>query len=228
MLLAHARETMTRRALLLFALALTVIAAPILSHPALAETPTQPRFETHAAFFSAEMQLPETLDPQVFAEDAASPAAIGPQGISHVAGLRNAYLSDPASTPLYNAHGHPLHMTLGQWLGAKGIVSLTPQSDGREHVSIELTGLVPNGVYSVFEVHFDQSPVGFTPLDGSAKRNTFRADGSGHASLQLDAPAVMTHDNAVLVVYHADGRSWGMQRGAIGVRAHHQLIARLP
>jgi hypothetical protein len=39
---------------------------------------------------------------------------------------------------------------------------------------------------------------------------------------------VLTHDNAVLVVYHADGRSWGMQRGTLGVAAQHQLIARLP
>ena len=228
MLLVHAHESMTRRAHLLLAFTLTAIATPFISHPALAETQTQLRFETHAAFFSTEMKLPETLDPQVFVEDSASQAAVGPQGIAHVAGLRNAHLSDPASTSLYTAKHRPLHMTLGQWLGATGVVSLTPLSDAREHVSIELTGLVPNGLYSVFENHFDQSPVGFTPLDGSAKRNTFRADKSGHASLQLNTPAVMTHDNAVLVVYHADGRSWGMQRGAIGVKAQHQLIARLP
>lgn len=212
---------------MLFALALTALATPFAAHPALADTPTELPFQTHAAFFSAEVHLPDTLDPQVFVADAASPAAVGPQGIRHVAGVRNARLTDSPSTPLYNAQHRPMHMTLGQWLGAKGVVSLDPQ-DGHEHVSIELTGLVPNGLYSLFENHFDQSPIGFTPLDGNAQHNTFRADKTGHASVQLDTPDLMTHDNAVLLVYHADGRSWGMQRGMLGVAAQHQLIARLP
>jgi hypothetical protein len=219
---------MTRHARMLLALALTALSTPFAAHDALADTPAPLAFETHAAFFSAETQLPAVLDPQVFVADTASPAAVGPQGIAHVAGVRNAHLDDAPSTPLYDAKHRPLHMTLGHWLGAKGVVSFAALPDGREHVSIELTGLVPNGLYSVFENHFDQSPVGFTPLDGRAEHNTFRADKSGHAALQLDAPAALTHDNAVLVVYHADGRSWGLQRGAIGVTAQHQLIARLP
>ncbi|MEX3937745.1 hypothetical protein AB4Y32_39590 [Paraburkholderia phymatum] len=219
---------MTQRARTLFALSLTAIATFFVSHHALAGSPQQLAFETHAAFFSAETQLPAVLDQQVFVADASSPAAVGPQGIAHVAGVRNAHLSDPPSIPLYDARHHPLHITLGHWLGANGDVSLAEQPDGRERLSIELKGLVPDGLYSLFENHFDQPPVGFTPLDGSAERNTFRADRLGRALLQLDAPSVLTHDNAVLVVYHADGRSWGMQRGAIGVTAQHQLIARLP
>jgi hypothetical protein len=213
---------------MLFALALTAIATSFVSHRALADSSQKLSFETHAAFFSAETQLPAVLDPQVFVADASSPAGVGPQGIAHVAGVRNARLSDPPLIPLYDAQHHPLHITLGRWLGASGVVSLAARPDGRERVSIQLKGLVPDGLYSLFENHFDQSPVGFTPLDGSAERNTFHADRSGRASLQLDAPDVLTHDNAVLLVYHADGRSWGMQRGAIGVKAQHQLIARLP
>ncbi|MFC5429767.1 hypothetical protein ACFPTO_13310 [Paraburkholderia denitrificans] len=48
----------------------------------------------------------------------------------------------------------------------------------------------------------------------------------GNAVLTTIAPAPLTHDNAVLVVYHSDGKSHGKLRGDIGVTAHHQLIAR--
>ena len=33
--------------------------------------------------------------------------------------------------------------------------------------------------------------------------------------------------NAILVVYHSDGKTHGTSRGAIGVTAHHQLIAKV-
>jgi hypothetical protein len=199
-----------------------------IAHAASAQTPTQLKFDTHAAFFSAETHLADPLDPQVFVADSNAPAAVGPQGIAHVAGVRNAQLNDSPSTPLFNARNRSLDFTLQNWLGATGTVTLTPTADGHETVDIELTGLVPRGLYSVFENHFDQSPVGFTPLDGAGKANTFRADETGHAHLVVNSPNVLTHDNAVLVVYHADGHAWGKRRGAIGVTAQHQLIARLP
>ncbi|WP_239483024.1 hypothetical protein [Paraburkholderia sp. C35] len=193
-----------------------------------AQTPAQLQFDTHAAFFSAETPLASPLDPQVFVADAGAPAAVGPQGIAHVAGVRNARLSDAPATPLYDAQDRPLHFTLQRWLGATGTVTLTPAAQGHETVGIDLTGLVPNGLYSAFENHFDQSPIGFTPLDGAGTANTFRADATGHAHVSVDSPNVLTHDNAVLIVYHADGRAWGTERGALGVAAQHQLIARLP
>ncbi|KJK11420.1 hypothetical protein UB46_41105, partial [Burkholderiaceae bacterium 16] len=122
--------------------------------------------------------------------------------------------------------GVPLNMSLGAWLNAKGQVILTPRPNGREKVTVILSGLKPHGHYSLFENHFDQKPVGFTPLDGNGTDNDFVADAEGKAVLTTVSPTTITHNNAVLVVYHSDGKTHGRMRGEIGVNAHHQLIAR--
>lgn len=183
-------------------------------------------FVTHAAYFSNETQQAVPLDPQVFLTNPAALAATGPQGIKHIAGVRNALIADAQDLPIMNANGQSLDMSLGAWLSAKGKVTLSPLADGKEKVTVTLSGLKPNGSYSLFKNHFDQKPIGFTPLDGKGTRNNFIASAEGEATVTLIAPAVLTHDNAVLVVYHSDGIQHGMSRGAIGVDAHHQLIAR--
>ena len=103
---------------------------------------------------------------------------------------------------------------------------MTPQPDGRERVTVILSGLKPHGRYSLFENHFDQKPVGFTPLDGNGTDNNVVANAEGKAVLTTMSPTAITHDNAVLVVYHSDGKTYGKLRGDIGINAHHQLIAR--
>jgi len=185
-------------------------------------------FETHAAFFSREVASPTVIDPQVFVRDESAPAERHWQGIEHIAGVRNAHADDPGSSEIYTAEGLPLDMTLEQWLQARGSVTLVPRADGREDVTVVLHGLKPGGHFSVFENHFDQKPVGFTPVDGTGTGNSFAADSQGSGTVSMIAPAQMNHANAVLVVYHSDNTDHGTERGAIGVTAHHQLIARLP
>jgi len=82
------------------------------------------------------------------------------------------------------------------------------------------------GQYSLFENHFDQQPIVLTPLDGEGTDNNFVANAQGEAVATTVAPAVLTRDNAVLLVYHSDGKVHGKARGDVGVDAHHQLIAR--
>lgn len=183
-------------------------------------------FVTHAKFFSSEMHQEPALDPQVFVADSAASAGVGPQGISHVAGVQNARIADAGDLPIVNALDKPLAMSLADWLGASGEVVLTPAANGHEKVTVILSHLKPGGHYSLFENHFDQKPVGFTPLDGSGENNNFVADATGTAVVTTIAPQPLTHDNAVLVVYHSDGKSHGSSRGKIGIDAHHQLIAR--
>ena len=186
--------------------------------------PTRLPLVTHAAFFSSETKLSPVLDPQVFVREAASPAAVGPQHIARVAGFRNALVTDPRDSELYTAMGARLDgFTLGSWLDASGSVELAGTQ-----IAVDLAGLRPGGLYSLFENHFDESPVGFTPLDGSGTSNTVVADAQGRAHLAVTAPRMLTHDNAVLVVYHSDGMAHGASRGTIGVNAHHQLIVRIP
>jgi hypothetical protein len=182
----------------------------------------------HSKFFSIEAKLPKVLDPHVFIAQADAPAAIGAQGIAHLAGFRTAYSDDPDNSALFTAQGKPLGFNLGTWFAASGTVLLEPFSDGRERITVDMANLLPGGTYDFFENHFDERPVGFTPLDGTATTNGFVAGADGRAHITLIAPKVLTHDNAVLLIYHSDGKTNGASRGGIGVTAHHQLVARIP
>jgi hypothetical protein len=186
-------------------------------------------FAVHAAFFSAETHQPKPIDPHVFVRDPSAPAAAGPQNIQHIAGVRPAVIEqDPKSTALVNAKGDPLGFDLGEWLGAEGVVTISPTANGAVEISAQFSHLRPEGHYSLFENHFDQQPVSFTPLDGVGKTNDFVASKDGSSKIQVLAPQALTHANAVLLVYHSDKTSHGDQRGDIGINAHHQLIARIP
>lgn len=184
-------------------------------------------FVPHSAFFSVEAKQAGLIDPQAFVADSAAPAATGPQGIAHAAGFRPAFGVDDPRWALVNAQGKPLGFTLAEWFGAHGSVTLTPGPTSTT-VAFELAGLKPNGLYSFFENHFRPDGVTFTPLDGNAKTNTFRASARGTASGTIVAPGPITHAEAVLLVYHSDDIDHGMERGQIGVTAHHQLIVRVP
>jgi len=196
------------------------VAAAALLHPAGARAaePLQLDFVTHAGFFSQETKQPNALDPQVFARDGAAPAAVGPQGIAHVAGFRPLLLSDPKDTQVSTAKGKPLGFTAGKWLGATGHVTVTPAANGGAEIVASFEGLN----------HFDTKPVSFTPLDGKGTHNSFKAGRDGSASVKVRSPQMPTGVNAVLLVYHSDGKSHGESRGDLGVNAHHQLIAKIP
>lgn len=191
-----------------------------------AASPLKMDFVTHAAFFSAEFKQPKALDPQVFIHDAAAQAATGPQGIKHAAALRPPLIDqDAKSSPLYNAEDKPLGFDLQAWLSASGSVTITEQG-GKSLLEANFKGLRPNAHYSLFENHFDQTPVSFTPMDGVGKTNSFVTQPDGSAKVSMTLPDFPTHANAVLLIYHSDGQTHGLERGRIGVDAHHQLIAR--
>lgn len=181
-------------------------------------------FLTHAEFFTREGGRTLAVDPQVFVIQPSAPAARGPQDIRHAEGLRNASPSDPLATRLFNADGKPLDLTVGQWFFASGSVSLEPPVDGGQRLVATLRGLKPAGVYSLLDRRLDREPVGFASLDGSAAPGTFVVDASGGATITVVAPAGLTHDDAVVLIYHADG----IAPGVPGVDAHLQLAVRIP
>ena len=185
-------------------------------------------FVTHAAFFSREAGVADPLDPQVFVRDPSAQEGAGPQNIRHIAGYRPLLLRDPPDAKLFTAEGRPLPFSASQWLRAGGRVVITPSASGGTDVVATFTALAPGGVYSLFENHFDVKPTGFTPLDGTGSANSFAADSDGSATVKLHAPDVPTSVNAVLLVYHSDGKSHGQSRGTIGTDAHHHLIAKIP
>lgn len=184
-------------------------------------------FMLHAVFFSNETHQAKPLDPHAFVKDASAPTAVGPQNIRHIAGFRPAFVAGPLDVEVFNAEGKSLGFSLADWFAAKGSVNIAPSGDGAR-IDCKFTHLRPHGVYSLFENHFDQKPVGFTPSDGTGRTNNFVADAKGRAAISLLSPRPLTHDNAVLLVYHSDHKSHGAQRGQIGVTAHHQIIVRVP
>ncbi len=209
------------------AVGLAIGAAMLLSTSgAFASDALKLNFITHAAFFSKETKQPQTIDPQVFVHDPAAAEAVGPQGIKHLAGLRPARVDEDAkTTPVFTALDKPLGFDLGSWLGASGEVVVADEG-GKITLAATFSGLRPNGHYSLFENHFDQKPVGFTPMDGTGLSNSFAAGPDGSAKVAMTLTHVPTHANAVLLVYHSDGQTHGLERGQIGVEAHHQAIAR--
>lgn len=184
-------------------------------------------FLTHAAFFSLESKQPDVVDPQAFVADASGKAGSGPQGIVHLAGIRPAFGVENPATPAINAQGRPLGFDLAKWFGAHGFVELKSLGTNTA-AEFSFTGLVPDGRYSLFENHFSATGVTFTPLDGTATTNSFTAKRDGRVELKLTIPGTVTHAEGLLLVYHSDGQDHGMQRGELGITAHHQLIVRVP
>jgi hypothetical protein len=170
---------------------------------------------------------------------------------------------DPASTApgtlLYDARAyHANHelvpvtapdgtiQTWGQFSSARGEISAKCVQQGT-HVVLHLRNLIPHGVYTVWNVTFDET--GFSlphpltlapswigvgpsgPNDGS--HNTFRASASGRASISTITPAgplgvfgqigrcALTDEFEwhVAGLYHMDGRSHGSDLGPIGTMA---------
>lgn len=195
--------------------------------PGQAAAPVRLTFEPHGTFFSAETHQPAGIDPQVFVKTPGM-AGVGPQQIAHVMGVMPAHLSDPASAPLYTARGKPLHITLGRWLGAQGMATIAPLGSHGQKVTASFAGLIPRGSYSLFVAEFRPGGNVLAPLDGMGKSNNFVATAAGMGSITVTTPTMLSHDKAVLLVYHSDGQTHGASRGMPGVTAHHQLIARVP
>ena len=185
-------------------------------------------FVLHGAFFSKETHQPIAIDPQVFVLAPGVRAGIGPEQIPHGADFRPARLADPPDTQLYGADGVPLNLTLKQWLSARGTAAIDPVDDSGDRVDAFFLGLIPHGTYSLFEVTARPSGNVFTPLDRAGTSNNFVANARGRARITVATPSLLTHANAVLLIYHSDDHTYGRSRGMPGVNAHHQLIAQLP
>ena len=135
--------------------------------------------------------------------------------------------------------GEALGMTVGQWLKHRGTGTYTC-SEGEGALDLEFTGLVPNGVYTMW--HFFIAippPVPFTgtldlPLgarDGS--ESVFVADENGKASFKHNfMPCLELSDawtyGALAINYHSDGKTYGGHPGKFAVDSHIPLFVLLP
>ena len=135
--------------------------------------------------------------------------------------------------------GPELPLTLGEWFGATGAGTYSCV-DGTAEIDVSFTGLVPDGVYTMwhwfnadpptepFKAGFD-IPVG--SRDGSG--SVFIADAEGNVRfertmkpcLQLTGEHLMA---GLAAAWHSDGQTYGVHPGGMGKNAHVPLFLVLP
>jgi hypothetical protein len=120
---------------------------------------------------------------------------------------------------------------LGAWEASSGRAMLQCRG-GAETIRSEFRNLIPNGLYTLFVVHFDvqSGPGRFTPLgaaDGSNDSFVANAAGQGQAMSSV-SPCLTPGSEAVVLVWNSDGQTHGSSIGSPGITSHNQLIFRVP
>ncbi len=215
-------------------IAALIVSLASFSSSAMAESPQgiqEVAYQLHMVFFSHEAGLSSVIDPQMFVSASGTPAGTGPQGIHHVANFAPAPANDPPGTELYNANGQDMGVMLGAWEASSGRAMLQCRG-GAETIRSEFRNLIPNGLYTLFVVHFDvqSGPGRFTPLgaaDGSNDSFVANAAGQGQAMSSV-SPCLTPGSEAVVLVWNSDGQTHGSSIGSPGITSHNQLIFRVP
>jgi hypothetical protein len=135
--------------------------------------------------------------------------------------------------------GAAFDMTLGEWAGHSGSGTYSCQ-DGEGTVSAKFSGLVPNGVYTMW--HTFTAALATRPFSGyldlplgarDGSTSVFVADMRGQASFERTfAPCLQMSDGwltAMLVVnFHSDSRTHAGLPGDFGQNVHTTLFLVLP
>lgn len=135
--------------------------------------------------------------------------------------------------------GRPLGLSLGEWLDAKGDARYSCK-DGAGQLSVEFTGLVSGGVYTMW--HFFMASPPTDPFIGTydlplgsrdGKQSTFTADQDGKASFEADfKPCLqLTGEHlfaGLAIAWHSDGQTYGALPGEFATDSHVQLYVGLP
>ncbi|MCI0395430.1 MAG: hypothetical protein L0332_05435 [Chloroflexi bacterium] len=141
--------------------------------------------------------------------------------------LRNPTAETSPEAPLFNIAGVSLDLTWGQWQTASAAATAhiiggpnSPRTDAR----IELSGLVPGGVYSIF--YGTIQPDSENPLCPGVERtlgltafhadqqlpdaSSFIADANGQASYhgRVDGNLLDAYQSFYFVIYHFDGQTY--------------------
>lgn len=138
--------------------------------------------------------------------------------------LRNPDASTHSKAQLFNVAGVPLGITWGAWgqASATSTMRVSSQLFGgyKSEATISLTGLIPNGVYSVF--YGTLGPDSENPLCPNVERtlpfptpdtstarpdsSSFIADWSGNATFfgRVSGNLLAAYQTYITIVYHAD------------------------
>jgi hypothetical protein len=144
---------------------------------------------------------------------------------------------NPAANGPYQK-GSALNITLGDWLAATGTGSYQC-NDGQGEIALEFSGLVPNGVYTLWYVFSPTPPA--TPFmsldlplgarDGSQSVLSVNADGTASYEATVTPCLQMSGEQAaslIALAYHSDGKMHGSLPGDFGLNSHIQLLGIFP
>lgn len=148
---------------------------------------------------------------------------------------------DPFDPKAIGPHpkGLALGMTLGEWLKHQGTGTYSCEN-GQGHLEIKMTGLVPNGVYTMWHAFIALPPT--EPFSGTLDLPLGARDGSeSYFQADADGNATFTHDfmpclelsdvwttSMLAIAYHSDGKVYGGSPGAFGLNSHIPLLVMLP
>lgn len=135
--------------------------------------------------------------------------------------------------------GEPLGMTLGEWLAHSGKGTYTCEN-GQGTLKTSFTGLVPNGVYTMWHAFIALPPT--EPFSGTldlplgardGSESVFTADAKGNARFDHNfSPCLQMSDvwttSMLAINYHSDGKTYGADPGEFGNKAHIPLFMMLP
>ncbi len=122
--------------------------------------------------------------------------------------------------------GTPRGINKDQWLKAKAQVSSTAPNAGNYKVTVNASGLVPNGLYTLWWVNkkaigMDMGPAGAVPS------NEFKANAKGNGSVTITVPANNNYQ-MLAVAFHADKKTHGQMPGKMGDVTFTQLMGNFP
>ena len=135
--------------------------------------------------------------------------------------------------------GEPLGFTLREWLQHAGYGRYT-YADGQGRLELTFSGLVPNGVYTMWHAFTAIPPT--TPFSGALElplgardgsESVFRADAEGNAGFVHEfSPGLEMSDvwttSMLAIAYHSDEKTWGGVPGDFGLNSHVPLFVMLP
>jgi hypothetical protein len=148
---------------------------------------------------------------------------------------------DPFNPEAVGPHtkGEPLGMSLGRWLKHQGTGNYTCK-DGVGTMKTSFTGLVPEGVYTMWHAFMALPPT--TPFSGTldlplgardGSESEFVADANGKAAFDHSfTPCLQMSDvwttSLLAISYHSDGKTYGGTPGEFGLNSHIPLFLMLP
>jgi hypothetical protein len=146
-------------------------------------------------------------------------------------------LTNPAANGPFQK-GNALNVTLGEWLAATGTGSYQCV-DGQGEIALEFSGLVPNGVYTLWYVFSPTPPatpfmsldLPFGARDGSQTVVSVNADGTATYKATVTPCLQMSGEQAATLIalaYHSDSKSHGSLPGDFGLNSHIQLMGMFP